>query len=42
MGGERIRGRPAAQGLFSGGRAVALGEVRVFKILDPTKAGTYE
>lgn len=41
MGG-RADHRPAAQGLFSGGRVVALGEVRVFETLDLAKAGTYE
>lgn len=40
--GGRADHRPAAQGLFSGGRVVALGEVRVFETLDLAKAGTYE
>lgn len=39
---EWITGRPAARGLLSGGRVVALGEVRVFEALDLVKAGTYE
>lgn len=40
--GEQITGRPAARGSFSGGRVVALGQVRVFETLDLAKAGTYE